>query len=74
MVEENKLRGLRSARRLTQEDMAKVLGITKKSYLMKEKGNWEFRKTEIEKLMSFFNLKYEDIFTPFDYTKSKKIE
>ena len=58
-----KLKGARAERSLTQSDLAKLLGITTKSYCNKENGKTEFTQSEIEKMLDIFEDKrYEDIF------------
>lgn len=46
----------------TQKDMAKFLGVCPKSYVSKENNNKDFTETEINKLLSYFNRTYEDLF------------
>ena len=50
--------------KLTQEDMAKYLGISTKSYRDKEKGKQEFTQDEMFKLAKFFNKPIDKIFLP----------
>ena len=52
-----KLRGLRAEHGYTQEEVAKVLGISKVSYGLKEVGKRDFSATEVSKLCKIFNVK-----------------
>ena len=59
----NKLRGLRVAKGLTQEDMADILGISKQTYNQKEQGKSEFKTSEINIILDLFDDEnYENIF------------
>jgi len=51
-----KLKGLRVSKGKTQQDIAKVLGISETAYNMKERGYREFTRPEIKKLYKFFEL------------------
>ena len=57
----NKLIILRSENRLTQDNVAKRLGISKSSYSRKESGKTEFTVNELNKLLELFNIKFEDL-------------
>lgn len=46
----------------SQDDMAKMLGISLSTYCHKEKGKTSFNIEEIIKLVLFLNCKFEDIF------------
>ena len=46
----------------TQAEIAAVLGISLKSYGLKENNQLDFTESEINKLLSYFNKKYEDLF------------
>lgn len=73
----NRISGYRNMIGLTQEEMAKKLGITEGTYRRKEKGLSRFKDTEI---IIFYNLirerdsnvKLEDIF--FAHSQTKKDE
>lgn len=56
------LRGLRAKNRLRLKDMAKILGITPESYGLKERGMYDFKESEINKILEYFDVKYEDVF------------
>lgn len=59
-----KIRGKRSELHLSQESMAHELGITVKTYNLKENGKSEFTLEEAKILLKIFNCKFEDIFLP----------
>ena len=59
-----KIRGKRSELHLSQEDVAKELSITVKTYNLKENGKSEFTLEEVRKLLKLFNCNFEDIFLP----------
>lgn len=62
-MEFRKLKALRMMNALQQEDMAKLLEISLRAYNFKENGRNFFTIAEIEKIMEYFNLPYEEIFT-----------
>lgn len=55
------------AKKATQKDVAKYLGISVNSYRDKEKGRREFTQDEIFKLSKYFELPIDDIFLPIEY-------
>lgn len=57
----NRLIILRDENNLTQEDVAKILGISKSSYSRKESGKTEFTVSEFNKLLNLFKVKFEDL-------------
>ncbi len=57
-----KLKGLRAERMVTQFDIANVLGVSTATYNRKENGVGRFDANEIAVLVSYFNVKFEDIF------------
>jgi DNA-binding XRE family transcriptional regulator len=58
-----RLRFLRRERKLTCEDMAKLLGLeTKAAYSKKELGHTRFTLAEAKKIADSFGLRIEDIF------------
>lgn len=61
-VEKNKLWNLRKSMKINQNELAKLLQITKASYSKKESGANEFKLSEIKKLCEFFGKTFEDIF------------
>lgn len=58
------LMAIRKASGIRQHELAKLLGISEKSYSFKELGKVEFKASEMFKLAQFFNKKIEDIFIP----------
>lgn len=63
-MEYPKIRGKRSELHLSQEDVAKELSITVKTYNLKENGKSEFTLEEVRKILKLFNCNFEDIFLP----------
>ena len=57
-----KLRGLRAEYGLTQEEVAKKIGISTNSYNRKERGKRKFTLIEAKKLADLFDVSIEDIF------------
>jgi len=57
-----KLKGARVEKGLTQEDMAKRIGISTYSYLMKENGKRDFTLTEMKKICKILNKELSEIF------------
>lgn len=62
MCKNNILRSLRAAGDLTQEDMAKVIGVSKPTYNRKELGLRAFTLEESLKISRFFGKTVEEIF------------
>ena len=58
----NRLKMYRVGNNLTQEDMAKQLGIRRATYSVKEQGKIDFTQTEINKILKLLNMKYEELF------------
>lgn len=61
---QSKLLLLRKDNRVTQTDLANVLGITTKQYGAKELGKVKFNGDEMFKIAEYFNMKVDDIFLP----------
>ena len=57
----NKLLGMRKAVGVTQNDIAKYLDIAQITFSRKETGKSEFKRTEMEKITTFFKQYYPDI-------------
>lgn len=57
----------KNQKKMTQEQMAKYLGITTKTYRSKELGNTEFTLDEMFEIAKLFNKKIDDIFLPRMY-------
>ncbi len=58
----NRLRELREARGLTQEELAKILGVTRQTIIAIEKGKYDPSLRLAFKIARFFGIKIEDIF------------
>ena len=56
------LRALRARKNLTQEDIAKILGITTRTYASKERGEHQFTISEVYKICDYFKVSPMDIF------------
>ncbi|WP_227396826.1 helix-turn-helix transcriptional regulator [Jeotgalibacillus aurantiacus] len=55
---------LREKSGFSKSHMAKVLGITLKTYTLKERGEYEFTQDEMFTLATFFDKKIDQIFLP----------
>jgi putative transcriptional regulator len=58
----NRLRELREAKGLTQEELAKALGVTRQTIIAIEKGKYDPSLRLAFKIARFFGVKIEDIF------------
>ncbi|NJD98346.1 transcriptional regulator [Thermococcus sp. GR7] len=58
----NRLRELREARGLTQEELAKALGVTRQTIIAIEKGKYDPSLKLAFKIARFFGVLIEDIF------------
>ncbi|MFL2124019.1 helix-turn-helix transcriptional regulator [Marinilactibacillus psychrotolerans] len=56
----------------TQEEVAKILGISTAAYASKEKGDTQFKSNEMFLLSRHYNKKIEEIFLPTKYTIRKQ--
>lgn len=61
---QGKLIGIRKTKRLSQREIANILGISIQSYGAKELGKKQFKCDEMFILAKYFNLTVEDIFLP----------
>lgn len=61
---QEKLLVLRKKMGISQRELASYLGISLKSYSMKERGERQFTLDEMFKLRDFFDMRIEDIFHP----------
>lgn len=61
---QEKLLLLRKKNNITQETLAKLIGITAKQYGNKERGMVKFDGDEMFKIADYFKLKVDDIFLP----------
>lgn len=66
----NRLRELREERALTQEELAKFLGVTRQTIIAIEKGKYNPSLELAFKIARFFKVKIEDIFT---YENGKEV-
>lgn len=65
MLKYSKLIGKRNEYGYSQDEMAKMLGISKGNYFEKENGKKEFKTSDINKILSIFPEEtYESIFLP----------
>ena len=62
------LKSLREKRGITQEKIAQVLGLSRPTYLLIEKGNRELTISEMKKLASFYGLSLTDFLSEKDET------
>ena len=60
----NRIRGKRTEKRITQEEMAERLGMAVKTYNFKENGKAEFTIEEIATLLNILGCSFNDIFLP----------
>ncbi len=58
----NRLRELRETRGLTQEELARALGVTRQTIIAIEKGKYDPSLRLAFKIARFFNVKIEDVF------------
>lgn len=61
-IDPNRIKAYRQLRNVTQEDLAKLLGMTKQGYAFKENGKREFTLTEAKIIADYFGTSIEDIF------------
>lgn len=59
------LLGERKAKNMTQEEVAKLLGISKSSYARRERGNAQFDLDEAKRLSEILDIKVQDLFPEF---------
>ncbi|NJP37156.1 helix-turn-helix transcriptional regulator [Alkalicoccus luteus] len=69
-----KLIRLRKERGVTQQQIAKILGIDVRIYIPREHGETPFKADEMFELSRFFDLPIEDIFSPRNSTKNGEKE
>jgi len=58
----NRLRELREAKSLTQEELAKALGVTRQTIIAIEKGKYDPSLRLAFKIARFFGVNIEDVF------------
>lgn len=61
-INRDRLRGLRVEKGLTQVELAKLLNISEKTYVLKEKGRVPFKDYEITQLCEIFEKNVEYFF------------
>lgn len=61
---ENTIRVLRAVKELTQEDLAKALGVSRQTINAIEKGKYNPSLDLAFKMAAYFETSIEDIFTP----------
>lgn len=61
------LDSIRRSKKITQEDMAKLLNIDVRTYQNKEKGVTQFKQNEMFIIAKFFNKKIDEIFLPINF-------
>lgn len=64
-MENINIKMLRIREDLTQEEMAKIVGCSKNSYIQKEKGRIDFSKNEMKKTKAYFNLTFAEFWSIF---------
>lgn len=64
-MKSNLLKSARVKQSLTQQEVAKKIGISSSSYSYKESGSVSFKLNEINKLMKILNLTQQDVFEIF---------
>ncbi len=64
-----KLIGKRNEKGITQEGMAKLLGISKGNYNLKENGKLDFGLLEVKKILLILECSYNDIFLDENVTE-----
>lgn len=70
---QSKLLVLRKENNITQKELADVLGITVKTYGLKERGAGVFDSDEMWKLSRFFDMPMDQIFLPRSNQNGDKI-
>lgn len=62
---------IRKELKLSQKDVAKILGISTDAYGMKERGEVQFKQDEMFILSRYFGLPMEVIFLPRNFGKTE---
>lgn len=71
---QNKLVSLRMYNRLTQQDMADLIGVDKRTYVNKEYGVTQFKANEMFAIAQKFGKGIEEIFLPTNFIKREVSE
>ncbi|MFQ7598188.1 helix-turn-helix transcriptional regulator [Veillonella sp.] len=67
------LDSIRRSKKITQEDMAKLLNIDVRTYQNKEKGVTQFKQNEMFIIAKFFNKKIDEIFFTYKLRESRSL-
>ncbi|MFI8709837.1 helix-turn-helix transcriptional regulator [Bacillus sp. NPDC077411] len=71
---QDKLVSLRMYNRLTQQDMADLIGVDKRTYVNKEYGVTQFKANEMFLIAQKFGKGIEEIFLPTNFMKHEVLE
>ncbi|MDZ3951881.1 XRE family transcriptional regulator [Bacillus thuringiensis] len=71
---QDKLVSLRMYNRLTQQDMADLIGVDKRTYVNKEYGVTQFKANEMFLIAQRFGKGIEEIFLPTNFMKREVYE
>ncbi|HDR8152841.1 transcriptional regulator [Bacillus cereus] len=71
---QDKLVSLRMYNRLTQQDMAELIGVDKRTYVNKEYGVTQFKANEMFLIAQRFGKGIEEIFLPTNFMKHEVYE
>lgn len=66
-VEQTKLAALRRYQNISQKDMAYKLGIELRTYILKEKGESQFKINEMFAIAKILDMEIGEIFLPPDF-------
>lgn len=71
---QNKLISLRMSKRITQQEMAKMLGVDVRTYVNKEHGITQFKANEMFAISREFNQPIEEIFLPTNFMNHEEFK
>lgn len=63
------LEATRRANKVSQETIAKLIGVDVRTYQNKEKGITQFKQNEMFAIAKYFNKKIDEIFLPTNFEK-----
>ncbi|MGH1092495.1 helix-turn-helix transcriptional regulator [Bacillus mycoides] len=66
---QDKLISFRMSKRVTQKDMAELLGVDKRTYINKEHGVTQFKANEMFLVAQYFGAEIAEIFLPTNFMK-----
>lgn len=69
---QEKLLLIRKNKNITQQELAKCIGISVNQYSLKEKGKYNFNCDEMFKIAEYLNMNIEDIFLPLEHQNGVK--